>query len=158
MAIERESTVLVSQPIDAVWNMVTDTRKLHSLFVPGTYEPLDTASAKPGTTFKYQSVFGGQTYPRYIVDGTPPHRFSFGHSPNAWQIKFDLHKVGEKTEVKYSRRFKDLSFGERLFKRRKTLAGYQEMVEETTARLADACERLANDGEDGITPSPWPSA
>ncbi|MEM6675384.1 MAG: hypothetical protein AAF726_21220 [Planctomycetota bacterium] len=144
------STEVCSQPVDVVWNIVTDASAFHALFIPHVYEPFDTSTAQVGTEFRGFSVMGSSSWRMFVTDWEPMARFGFGSFPGLPAFAFDLEPDGSNTRVTFTRVFHAPSILERTILRFRWRAEIRGMCEETTDRLSGACARLYMGKPDGL--------
>jgi hypothetical protein len=108
---KRSAEVIFEQPINVIWEVVTDTGNFHDFMVGAwSWESFDRNRAMVGTSFKRTIARADDNYivhetTYYIVNWEPPYRFSMGHDPEAWDYDFFLTELGEKTKVRVTRQF-----------------------------------------------------
>ena len=106
---KRSAEVIIEQPIDLVWEVVTDTGNFHDFMVGAwSWESFDRDRAVAGMSFKRTIARAEDNYKvheriYYIVNWEPPHRFSMGPDPETWDYDFSLTELGEKTKVRVTR-------------------------------------------------------
>ncbi|HEX8500183.1 MAG TPA: SRPBCC domain-containing protein [Pyrinomonadaceae bacterium] len=135
--MERTAEVVIEQPINAVWEVVTDSQNFID-FTQGrwSWTPFDREKAMAGTVFKRRIAREEENYKvheedYYIVNWEPPYRFSMGGNPDTWDYDFSLAELGEKTKVRVTMRLNLLGW----------LPPYQGIVEKTADELKGRCER-----------------
>lgn len=149
-SVTLEAKCFLPVNIENAWRLITDTSVFHSLRLPGTYSNFDHKSAKRGTEFKCQSLFGGENMNRVIVDWEAPYEFSFGSNVEDWTYKWRLNRLeAEKCEAVFWRKFKAKSSIIQVFSKPK-YSEEQSLTDDTIRALRTACENLANGKEDGL--------
>ena len=135
--MERTAEVVIEQPINAVWEIVTDSQNFHD-FMQGrsSWSSFDRNKATAGTSFKRRIAREEENYKvheadYYIVNWEPPYRFSMGGNPETWDYDFSLTDLGAQTKVRVTMRLNLLGW----------LPPYQGIVEKTANELKDKCER-----------------
>ena len=152
--IHLTSTAICHQPVDKVWELVTDATALHALHIPYVYETFDVASAGVGTTFRGCSPIGGGGWDMHISEWIPKRRFAFGETLGDATFTFDIAEDGpDSTKVEFTRGFNDGTFLERTIFRSKYRRSLQDLCDITTKNLRDACDRMARGEDDGLTRS-----
>lgn len=154
-------SVTITIPISALqtWELITNAKKMHGLFIPGVWKEYDREIATKGTIIKKISLGGSEWYDRLIVDFIKPYKFSFGGSHKDredWTFMYELREIEPNvTELKFSRKFKKLNWYEYLFKRKSTHSEYVRLASTTTDRIKNAAYNISIGQDDGIYPSPY---
>ena len=136
---KKSAEVIIEQPINLVWEVVTDSKNFSDIIRGGWYwETFDRETAQAGASFKKGNLPNpgdeAKQWDYYIVNWNPPYQFSMGSKPDSWDHDFLLTELDGKTKVRITRRFNVLGF----------LPPFQQMVDYAATALERKCMEIAN--------------